>query len=739
MFDSIAIDSIATHLWQSTFFAIAVALLTLAFRRNRARVRFWMWLSASLKFFIPFALMLSAGTQLAQKFAWQTEAPAVSIAVEYIAMPFAAGPLPAPAAPPHTNWIPFAAFGIWLCGVLAVAAIRVRMWFRIRAVLRASTPLEIPATVEVRSAPGLLEPGVIGGIAWLRPILLLPEGILETLTPSQLEAVLAHELCHVRRRDNLFAAIQMIAEAIFWFHPLVWWIGARLVEERERACDEDVLTLGNEPRVYADAILNVCKLYAESPLVCVAGVTGSDIRARIEAIMTNRIGQTMNNAKKILLAAAGFATLAGPIAIGLLIGIGHLPVINAQSLPAVLAPIAQLAQSATKSESHAGPVQLAQAIPGGRGPAGPQQSNPPSDSGIIKYGDRRLIAMFFDLAAMTSDEQASVRQSATNYVQSNLQPADLVAILANGQGPVQVAQDFTADTATLQTAIQKMRGATSAAETLDDKLANIATIAKLLTPFPGKKQLLLFSADFSSGQTQAALQNAIDSAKQSNMAIFPIDARGISQSSAVDPAAVPKSMARIYQRYGPPTQIEDRGTSKVWRYSYLEDFHGNAAFEYSTVGIGVHMVYPPPASTFEGKSADPSVFAPLAQALADELHGRGSTPSPVTSPFLGTHTSAQLYMVAPGDAPSPDRRFVPILIPVAPFSGAVDIVAQVKARFADGTPGQVAGVLRDQVQASAGTYQSGFTLKPGSWTIYVVAQEKSTGRTYGEEIDIDAQ
>src|SRR6202012_4511425 len=128
---------------------------------------------------------------------------------------------------------------------------------------------------------------------------------------------------------------------VFWFHPLVWWIGARLVEERERACDEDVLTLGNEPRVYADAILNVCKLYAESPLVCVAGVTGSDIRARIEAIMTNRIGQTLNSAKKLLLATAGFAAIAGPIALGLLIGIGHLPAIDAQSLPAAIAPIAQ--------------------------------------------------------------------------------------------------------------------------------------------------------------------------------------------------------------------------------------------------------------------------------------------------------------------------------------------------------------------------------------------------------------
>jgi bla regulator protein blaR1 len=48
-------------------------------------------------------------------------------------------------------------------------------------------------------------------------------------------------------------------EVLFWFHPLVWWIGARLMDERERACDEVVVELGNEPQTYAEGVLKVCQ------------------------------------------------------------------------------------------------------------------------------------------------------------------------------------------------------------------------------------------------------------------------------------------------------------------------------------------------------------------------------------------------------------------------------------------------------------------------------------------------
>jgi beta-lactamase regulating signal transducer with metallopeptidase domain len=109
----------------------------------------------------------------------------------------------------------------------------------------------------------------------------------------------------------------MLVEAVFWFHPLVWWIGARLVEERERACDEDVLRSGVEPHVYAEGILKVCELYLASPLACVAGVTGGDLKKRIEAIMSDRAGRTLSTGRKIVLTVAGLAALAAPVTIGI--------------------------------------------------------------------------------------------------------------------------------------------------------------------------------------------------------------------------------------------------------------------------------------------------------------------------------------------------------------------------------------------------------------------------------------
>ena len=103
---------------------------------------------------------------------------------------------------------------------------------------------------------------------------------------------MAHEQCHVRRRDNLAMAIHMIVEALYWFHPLVWLIRVRLIEEQELACDEQVLRLGAEPAVYAESLLKVCEFYVQTPLSCVSGVTGPDLKKEWGELCKTKLAKT---------------------------------------------------------------------------------------------------------------------------------------------------------------------------------------------------------------------------------------------------------------------------------------------------------------------------------------------------------------------------------------------------------------------------------------------------------------
>ena len=314
------IPSVGAHLWQSTIFAGAAFLAALALRKNRAGTRYGVWFAASAKFLIPFSWLVRLGTLMPHRAA----APAIPT-VWISALQEVSQPLALPAVAPHsaitraTDYGQLAAFLLWAFGFAAVAICWTRQWRRARAMRKSARPVSLAADlaipVPVLAAPGLMEPGVFG---ILRPVLLLPDGIAERLTSSQLDAILAHELAHLRRKDNLTAAIHMAVQAVFWFHPLTWWIGSRLIGERERACDEEVLRRGYKSGVYAESILTVCRWYLSSPLACVAGVTGSDLKKRIEAIMRSRNIARLSAGKKLALAAAAFAAIAVPVAMGIL-------------------------------------------------------------------------------------------------------------------------------------------------------------------------------------------------------------------------------------------------------------------------------------------------------------------------------------------------------------------------------------------------------------------------------------
>ncbi|HYM25679.1 MAG TPA: M56 family metallopeptidase [Vicinamibacterales bacterium] len=327
------------HLWQSTVFAGLVGLGTLAFRRHEAAVRHAMWVAASFKFLVPFGALIAFGGSLGIRTA---AIAAIQRQVTIVIRDPGAGlslpPIDAAlaeqtkGASAWSGWIGAAAIALWAGGTLLILGVWVVRWRRIAALARSAPRIEDGSTVaalrrleSVESVSGRkrrigfvscdaqLEPGVFGV---LRPVLLWPAAIADHLDTDQIEAILAHEVSHVRRRDNLWAALHMIVEAAFWFHPLVWWIGARLVDERERACDEDVLHIGGRPEVYAETILKACRMYVEAPLACVAGVTGSDLTRRIERIMTHGGAEPLSRSRKTVLGMLAFVTIAAPIGAG---------------------------------------------------------------------------------------------------------------------------------------------------------------------------------------------------------------------------------------------------------------------------------------------------------------------------------------------------------------------------------------------------------------------------------------
>lgn len=320
------LSPLANHLWQSTVFAGAMWVLTLALRQNRAAVRYWLWLAASLKFLIPFSVLVETGSHLWRRTAAEIDPSQWAFAAKQISQPFAASTMASQVlAPPMINPVPDILFGIWLCGVVIGSLYWFQSSRKLRAVSQTATPLDLGLPIAAVFCSARVEPGVFG---IRKPILLLPVGITERLTPAQLAAIVRHEMCHVRRRDNLTASLHMLVEILFWFYPPVWWVRARLIDERENACDEEVLNTETDPETYAEGILNVCKFYLEAPF-CVAGAAGASLRKRLERILSCQSADSLSAPKRLLLLGVGLCAIAGPIAIGLL----DAPVGHAQAQP----------------------------------------------------------------------------------------------------------------------------------------------------------------------------------------------------------------------------------------------------------------------------------------------------------------------------------------------------------------------------------------------------------------------
>jgi beta-lactamase regulating signal transducer with metallopeptidase domain len=170
---------------------------------------------------------------------------------------------------PIESWLPVLVLG-WVCGVVVLSLRLMSGWLWVQRMkshgaspagdawehlaARLSRRLHIARRVRLLESTLVDVPTVIG---WIKPVILLPASALSGLTPHQLEAILAHELAHIRRHDYLVNLLQTLVETLLFYHPAVWWLSRRIRAERENCCDDLAVSLSGDPYTYARALADL--------------------------------------------------------------------------------------------------------------------------------------------------------------------------------------------------------------------------------------------------------------------------------------------------------------------------------------------------------------------------------------------------------------------------------------------------------------------------------------------------
>lgn len=152
-------------------------------------------------------------------------------------------------------------------------------------------------------------------ISWLRPVVVVPTSIMTNLTPAEVEALLAHELAHIRRWDDVVNLLQTVVETLLFYHPAVWWLSARLRQEREHCCDDLAAEMIGDRLVYSRALLAAAQVATSSPEKLAVAATGGNLSGRIRRLVALdgrvvRPAQPQSRWPVIVVTAMLFAVLA---------------------------------------------------------------------------------------------------------------------------------------------------------------------------------------------------------------------------------------------------------------------------------------------------------------------------------------------------------------------------------------------------------------------------------------------
>jgi ankyrin repeat protein/beta-lactamase regulating signal transducer with metallopeptidase domain len=287
-------------LWQGASIALLLAAANLCSRKESARLRYAAYCVAMLLMLVALITTFvwlslrsapgAAGPLEAVGFAHQTTAalgttgaPAISTDSSFRWEQWLDG---------HLAWMVCA----WFVGVATLSLRTAGGWVLAQVLKRRARPAEpswqqtlmclasrfgIRRRIALRESTRGSGPAVIG---WLRPVILLPVSVLAGLTPQMMEAILAHELAHIRRHDYFLNMLQTAVETLLFYHPAVWWVGKKIRQEREHCCDDAAVAACGDALIYARALTALEQFRCAQPSLAMAA-SGGPLLARIRRLV----------------------------------------------------------------------------------------------------------------------------------------------------------------------------------------------------------------------------------------------------------------------------------------------------------------------------------------------------------------------------------------------------------------------------------------------------------------------
>ena len=353
--------------WQGALLAVLFGLLLLVIKPRRAGLRYLLGLAT---------LVVMSGLPVVS--VWKGHLPATPVAplsfggIPVVPQPDRTPPQSQIAGAPTPEWrqvayqrlerlLPWAS-ALWILGALVLSFKTLGGLVRTRFLARNASVSDVEEwssridslagrvgldkDVRVLKSDGVSVPAVVG---WIKPAILVPDGAAGGLPREAMDALLAHELAHIRRRDFLVNLLQTAVENLLFYHPAVWWVSSRVRQERECCCDDFAAAVCGDTLVYARALSRAERFRSESRLAVSAG---SDFLLNRVRRMTE---MTTTHSSPIAAFASGLSALALVLAAGAAFSaLAHIPTRAARPSPRSSDQFAVLPDPQPDSRAHGG-------------------------------------------------------------------------------------------------------------------------------------------------------------------------------------------------------------------------------------------------------------------------------------------------------------------------------------------------------------------------------------------------